>query len=327
MTRLRRALVFEGMIARLDRWALVGGLWLAASLAAAEPFQRLSPEKQVAAIGDPAGIPEHERKAFFDMTGFRAMRKPGPMDWLSVHKELGQTYQQFVDDPLLPRPDEERSRIYVQPIGEFPKSVDLQVMADYCGRFFGAEVVTLPPVAIGKLQVESRRNGYTGDLQLKTIDLIAELDRRKPKDAFAYVGVTMTDLYPGEGWNFVFGQANYRRSVGVFSFARYGNPDTEKSLVVDRAAKVMAHEIGHMYGLRHCVYFDCLLNGANSLEEMDRAPHALCPVCLRKLQRSCGFEILPRYARLKRFYDEHGFAEAGEFAGMRIRVLLEFEEP
>jgi len=29
----------------------------------------------------------------------------------------------------------------------------------------------------------------------------------------------------------------------------------------------MTHEIGHMFGIHHCVHFSCLLNGSNHLEE------------------------------------------------------------
>jgi len=31
----------------------------------------------------------------------------------------------------------------------------------------------------------------------------------------------MTDFYPKESWNYVFGHASLKRWVGVFSFARY----------------------------------------------------------------------------------------------------------
>jgi bacterioferritin len=34
-----------------------------------------------------------------------------------------------------------------------------------------------------------------------------------------------------------------------------------------RSCKVLAHEIGHMFGLSHCVFFHCLMNGSNSLAE------------------------------------------------------------
>jgi predicted Zn-dependent protease len=35
------------------------------------------------------------------------------------------------------------------------------------------------------------------------------------------LGLIKTDLYPGEGWNFVFGEADNYLRVGIFSMARY----------------------------------------------------------------------------------------------------------
>ena len=46
----------------------------------------------------------------------------------------------------------------------------------------------------------------------------------------------------------------------------------------------MTHEIGHMFGVKHCVYYNCAMNGSNHLQESDRRTEHLCPVCLRKLQ-------------------------------------------
>jgi archaemetzincin len=71
------------------------------------------------------------------------------------------------------------------------------------------------------------------------------------------IAITMTDLYPNESWNFVFGQASIENRVGVFSFARYhpswrggeADENTER-LVLTRAAKVLTHETGHMFGIR-----------------------------------------------------------------------------
>lgn len=51
-----------------------------------------------------------------------------------------------------------------------------------------------------------------------------------------------------------------------------------------RFLQVMTHEVCHMFGLKHCIWMQCLMNGSNHLEESDRRPPHLCPVCLRKLQ-------------------------------------------
>ena len=44
----------------------------------------------------------------------------------------------------------------------------------------------------------------------------AKLPAFLPKDAFAFVAFTSSDLWPGEGWNFVFGQASMEGRIGVW---------------------------------------------------------------------------------------------------------------
>ncbi len=73
--------------------------------------------------------------------------------------------------------------------------------------------------------------------------------------------------------------------------------------------KVLTHETGHMFGLAHCVHFSCVMNGSNHLQESDRRPLHLCPVCLRKLQFSVGFDVVNRYRDLARFDEQAGFAD------------------
>jgi archaemetzincin len=138
----------------------------------------------------------------------------------------------------------------------------------------------------------------------------------------------MEDLYPESSWNFVFGQASLRERVGVYSFARYdpafyGEPRRSgyETLLLRRSCKVLAHETGHMFGLTHCPYFNCLMNGSNHLVESDRRPLHLCPVCLRKLQWSIGFDVAERDAALDRVNRAAGFVEEAEWLTQRIKRL------
>jgi len=39
-----------------------------------------------------------------------------------------------------------------------------------------------------------------------------------------------------------------------------------------RALKIVTHEFCHMFGMRHCVYYHCLMNGAMEAEEEDKKP-------------------------------------------------------
>ena len=74
----------------------------------------------------------------------------------------------------------------------------------------------------------------------------------------------------------------------------------------------MLHEIGHMFGLRHCIYFDCCMNGSNHLEENNKRAFDLCPICIRKLQHNIGFSLLERYEQVAKVCGEFGgpFQEA-----------------
>ncbi len=121
-----------------------------------------------------------------------------------------------------------------------------------------------------------------------------------PKDAYCMVTVTLEDLYPSESWNYVFGFANFKSRTGVFSFKRYSpefncEESADPNSLLMNACHVMVHEIGHMFGMHHCVYYECKMNGFNSYEESVRAQRYMCPVCLRKLQSNLQFNPRARY--------------------------------
>ena len=67
--------------------------------------------------------------------------------------------------------------------------------------------------------------------------------------------------------------------------------------------QVFSHELCHLFGLGHCAYFLCSMNESGSMAEAYSQPLFLCPVCLRKLQHACDFDILHRYKKLKSFME------------------------
>src|SRR5204863_2559698 len=124
------------------------------------------------------------------------------------------------------------------------------------------DVVALSPLDSAASQTTPRQNPQTHQTQLLTTGILALLQRQLPNDAYAMLGITMTDLYPDPAWNFVFGQASLRERVGIYSFARYDPrffgtlaPDDGQQLMLRRSCKVLAHETEHMFGIAHCTYF------------------------------------------------------------------------
>jgi archaemetzincin len=309
-------------------------------------FEAPSTEVKIAAVGDLSELAPTLRRAFAaDAPEFEPIPKPSPRDWLAVHDEPGQTFDEFrashPNRPTLaagrvrPTGGQDRHTIYLQPLGDFKsdRSPSIQKLREFAAAFFAIEAKALPPAALDSSKFTSRRNPYTGNAQILTSDVLNFLKARVPRDAFSVIAITMEDLYPEPSWNFVFGQASLRERVGVYSFARYDptfygqqrGTDSE-ALLLHRSCKVLAHETGHMFGLAHCTYFNCLMNGSNHLAESDRRPLHLCPACLRKLQWSIGFDVLERYHALEKVCRGDGFTDEADWFSRRIE-LLQSESP
>ncbi len=261
---------------------------------------------------------------------FTPLGEAKPGEWRARFSERAQSFDQWATGPRK-HPDEERKTLYLQPIGSFEDSeLDLDKLGVFAELYFRMPVVVRRPIDPGELEVRSRKNPYHGQTQWLTGDLLAQMHKRLPDDAYAMLGLTMTDLWPGEGWNFVFGQATFSERVGIHSFVRYdpasplshGAPyglDRRKTMML-RAMKILTHETGHMFGIRHCLHYECNMNGTNSLRELDSQPMHLCPVDLRKLHAATGLDPAARYYDLAEFYERQGFDEQARFARRRMRL-------
>jgi len=300
------------------------------SVILAMSFQPPSAPERMKAIGSTRGLSKTLRKALEPGTDFETIPTPQPGDWLAVHREKGQTFDQFAkSNPNWP--DKTRKKIYLQPLGQFPDGQLplVERLKEYAGAYFAMDVQVLPFLALSGNKISTRTNPHTKNRQILTADVLALLRKNLPADAFCLLAITMEDLYPDPSWNFVFGQAMLRGRVGVYSFARYDpafygekRGSDYEYVLLRRSCKVLAHETTHMFGLRHCIYFKCVANGYNHLKESDSRPLHLCPVCLRKLQHSVGFDVIDRYRRLLRFYQKIGFDKDAQWITTRLKHIL-----
>ncbi|KAG5854281.1 archaemetzincin-2 [Anguilla rostrata] len=273
-----------------------------------------------------------EEGLHLDSTLFCPISLHSDSDWITAHPEEPQDFQSFYSNPHRSTPVKGRNTIYIQTIGSFGGAEALTEqyvgwLRDYCEAFYhGLTVRLLDPVTVAATGCAFRINGNTHNLQIHAGDLLNFLLKRKPKDAFCIVGITMIDLYPRDSWNFVFGQASLTEGMGVFSFARYDDnfysrsykgrlqkgkmrpgdytvftgyytPPITSTLLL-RSCKTLTHEIGHIFGIKHCQWLRCVMQGSNHLEESDRRPLHLCPICLRKLQSALEFKMADRYRAL-----------------------------
>ena len=253
--------------------------------------------------------------------------KPEAGQWLATHDEKGQTFSQYrksKPNVLAGR----RRKLYVQPIGDFTET-DVELIAasaEFLSIYFNCEVVTNETLSESVIPESAQRTHPSwGVHQLLTSHILDEvLAPELPADAFATIAFTKSDLWPGKGWNFVFGYAAFRDRVGVWSLARFGDPEESeaaKKKCLLRTIKVATHETGHMFSIQHCIKYQCNMQGSNSLDESDEQPLYLCPQCHAKILYATGCEPVDRYKKLVEFYEKHELKDQKEYFQQAISRL------
>lgn len=316
------------------------------------PFKRCTPNELRLASGeskrDFSTLSLVKQSAFSTrVSGFQKIPLPKPGDWLSERKEDGQSVNSFnrrsVKNWIR---DVDKDEILLQPIGQYDEDVDapaLTSLAQFLSCFLQCKVriaSTVPIESVNKTGFVYNPSSMTHQLLCSdAFDFLLSRTYRKSisRHTVAVVAVTMQDITPGEEWNYVFGQARAFDGVGIFSFARYHphfyNDDTadiklsdiQKDAILQKACKTLAHETGHIVGMKHCIYYHCLMNGNNGGENV---PMELCPICLQKLcLANHSIDVVERYKQLSQLYTQWEWTTQAVFANRRYEMLSTIVNP
>ncbi|GEJ45707.1 hypothetical protein CRS_23150 [Chryseobacterium sp. ON_d1] len=234
---------------------------------------------------------------------------PKPGSWRYNHDECFQTFEDFQKLRKI-KPGPGKNIIYIQPIGTFDElqKKEIVLTKEYLKIYYQLETKILPALPNTIFPEKVKRISKEGQEQiLAGYVLDSILIKRKPKDALVLMGITEKDLFPKPEWNYIFGLASYEDGVGVTSMYRFADgrlTDSNFNESFLRLIKISSHEIGHMFGISHCLNANCVMNGTNSLPETDYHLARACSLCQRKLSSSIHYDHKKRLLQLKNFFEK-----------------------
>lgn len=254
------------------------------------------------------------------------LSKPVEGEWLFTHKEKGQSFEQFINSRHV-LPTNNSNIIYIRPIGDFNTLQDKQIelVREYLEIFFQLKTKILEKVSNDIIPSSARRIGYEDNEQfLAGYILDSVLKKEKPLNRIALMGLTEKDLFPKPEWDYVFGLASYRDKIGVSSIYRLQDEKLTPAnfnLCLSRLLKTCSHEIGHMFGLHHCIQADCVMNGTISLRETDESAIRLCSFCQRKLNSSIKYDNGKRLIELEKYFKSNNLTDGFELMQKDLKKI------
>jgi len=246
-------------------------------------------------------------------------------DWLYTRKDKGQTFEQYFRSKHIV-PTNDANIIYIRPIGNFTalQKKQIQLLNEYLEIYFQLKTKTLDPISNDVVPNSARRMNYGHEQLLAGYLLNDVLKEEKPLKRIALMGLSELDLYPKPEWNYVFGLASYRDKVGVSSIYRLQDGELTSAnfdLCLSRLLKISSHEIGHMFGLHHCINANCVMNGTNSMEETDRHSIRLCSVCQRKLNSCIAYDNEKRLTDLEKYFKKNNLKDEFDLMKKDLEVI------
>jgi archaemetzincin len=167
------------------------------------------------------------------------------------------------------------SVIYLLPVGDLPEKM-LSPVIQAVEKAYGYPCLVHPALPLPLNSYDPDRNQYYSTAILK------RMLKHLPKNALKVLGITSVDLFIPI-MKFIFGEAQFKGRGALFSVYRlrpefYGlEPDW--GTLVFRCTKEAIHELGHTFGLPHCLQPDCVMHSSSVIQDTDRKAGRLCPTC------------------------------------------------
>jgi archaemetzincin len=112
--------------------------------------------------------------------------------------------------------------------------------------------------------------------------IIADISQLSGNATGKILLITDADLYVPV-LTFVFGEAQLNGKHSIVSVCRlheeFYSGISDDELLFKRTLKEVLHELGHNFGLLHCIDWDCVMHSSQGIEEVDIKGEFYCRTC------------------------------------------------
>ena len=153
---------------------------------------------------------------------------------------------------------------------------DISAIEAGTARLLDVEVRRLEPLPEPVSAFDPRRKQYS------SVEVMRAFAAGAPDGDSKVVGIVERDLFIPM-LTFVFGQAQLGGRLALVSLARlrqefYGLPP-DRAVLIGRAIKEVAHELGHTFGLAHCPDRLCSMSVSTDIRQVDGKRADFCGSC------------------------------------------------
>ena len=163
--------------------------------------------------------------------------------------------------------------------GQFEKKILEKIAMDVAREFLFQVNIEESHIDLSKF-FDPLRHQYDGN------GLLKEIDTTYSSQLIKKIGLFRVDLFIPI-LTYIFGQAAFKGSTGIASIYRLRNEQyrikKDESLLLNRFSKVVIHELGHTFGLIHCLIPTCVMRSSTYVEDIDQKSHNLCIQCRTKI--------------------------------------------
>ena len=163
--------------------------------------------------------------------------------------------------------------------GQFEKKILEKIAMDVAREFLFQVNIEESHIDLSKFY-DPLRHQYDGN------GLLKEIDTTYSSQLIKKIGLFRVDLFIPI-LTYILGQAAFKGSTGIASIYRLRNEQygikKDEALLLNRFSKVVIHELGHTFGLIHCLIPTCVMRSSTYVEDIDQKSHNLCIQCRTKI--------------------------------------------